>query len=1811
MRYAIFVLLICVGAAAAQEDVIIENKFLRATLSARAGRVSSLKDLATGDEIVATNQGLCVDREWRTRLPEMERNDYTLRRIEGGVEASYAVKDPKLSGLEYTKTYRLPDGSPALHVTLRIRNSGKIKRTISPWVFSRPMAGGAADDNDAFFIPAAGGLGVIRLADVSKETPDNFIENPRDGWIAVVDSKTQRGLIAFCEKEKLARFYVWNGQKPGTMEWIYREVELGLGKEWQTSYTIAPIRGVSDVAGASPTVVASLRRVEDEAAQKILLRLVSLLSLGNAHVRARIGGIDLAGMDGNLSGGKGVELNWPAGRAEEGTLEVQVEGDQVKEQIAVPLGADGAPRRARIGRASLAGRGGPERFHIASEPLDTQHVKWAKPLPGGPVKALCLAPIPTERDIDELAQRLDMEFDLVGFQYPLMDTAAAEEFIELLDAKTYDVIILGKVPMGLLPSEAQDLLMDRVTKGAGMLSVNTDATLATGAAINLAGDGSFLETALPMHLLPDGCRPEVKVGECGKGRCMAISYPRGATCLTPMVGIEEVVFCDWECYFQLLSRAVLWTARRETGVSLLSAWPAAQMEDRMTDPWRMERAVRVARPSLERETGNWKIATEEQTHPVDTWRGYGAKVERTDGRLKISETNLNDSRGFGAGAFPLDLDQTPILEATVSSAKEWSLFVPDEHLEKTVVVLQPATAETGVKQYDLRKHEALRGMKRAMLCFETIGEGSALTLDSIRFLTATGDVAPVRMVKPDVEGAGEIMLRLVSGADSEAVVQAIYHGSDYYDSMEKREQRVSLKKGEEASVEFPIANLCGGRPHAVDLIVRDAEGRSLAFATATYDTVSPVSFAAAQAEKEHDRRSDDTVVTASIENKGKEREVDVAVRVEDANGNVIGNHVQKVKVPVGKSAQRIALLTTDSEMMPVRAVLSIPDGADLALEKDAFLLTALDAEKLFYRRGEEAVIFAKIENEADAREVEVHIALTDMHGRLIAALDQKTTIPPGASERRFALPTDNSLTVLNRARVSVRDAKGLLLEKDAYIYLPEAQPAWDDYLASTSQFSVDNAYVRPQFMRIARDIGIEGMVIPRGYTFETLEAAAPVMYWGAAKVRAFGFNFRGEIKSNVRQPCLSDPGVRKSISDSYEETGAWLRRAGPMALASLEDESELTGARYVPHDVCTSEHCVKRFRQWLKEKYNTINRLNEEWSAEFKSFDEVSPMLYPEARKRDNPAPWVEWRMFMEEVWLDGLMLTRKGVKSKYHELRMGFSNTFGQIPFAGWNYETVSRHEDMTIEYPTVIHRIIPPTGADAFEEDTVDISTVIRQKMDIRKSFLRADCPAPGWMWYDRSEQGAEFKPWWMAFMGCKGCTPWGPMSLGVLPGGKSMSFWAFIHPRLAHTKSSTWLKSGLGDLTRGVGKIFVDYEKVYAPVAVLYSQPSSHLSWAWSDMDKTFSPDATSLYAWYFKSRVNVTRMLRELGCTPRWIGAGQIEAGELSNYKVLFLPCSLCLSDKTLEAVTKFVENGGLVVADIGTGAAAESGRPIDSRKGVEDIFGVVRNSVCRKVEPSPLTVGESEALPRIPKDLKLAGRDEIAPHADTIAAHADGEPAIVIHKVGKGRAIYLNGFLGYNMPSRELIRNIINQAGVTTSVRISSEGAEHMGYECAEFRRGGITVLGILRLREEAEATVINVSRKAHLYDVRNKKYLGIADVAQVDLTHKAAAVLALMPYEIKGVEVEVSPAQVKQGERFEVKAKVLVGEGTPGDHVLRVEVFSPSGALSRAYTDNVLAVGEFSRAIRTAMNEQPGRWRVVVTEVISGKASETQFAVSE
>src|SRR4030095_1396416 len=77
------------------------------------------------------------------------------------------------------------------------------------------------------------------------------------------------------------------------------------------------------------------------------------------------------------------------------------------------------------------------------------------------------------------------------------------------------------------------------------------------------------------------------------------------------------------------------------------------------------------------------------------------------------------------------------------------------------------------------------------------------------------------------------------------------------------------------------------------------------------------------------------------------------------------------------------------------------------------------------------------------------------------------------------------------------------------------------------------------------------------------------------------------------------------------------------------DEGSLTSYGD-PVDFDWSPQTLSGFRQWLKQEYGTLQKVNDEWHTSFSDWNGVVPYTTEEARRTRNFAPWADHRTFME-----------------------------------------------------------------------------------------------------------------------------------------------------------------------------------------------------------------------------------------------------------------------------------------------------------------------------------------------------------------------------------------------------------------------------------------------------------------------------------------------------------------------------------------------------------------------------------------------------
>jgi len=241
----------------------------------------------------------------------------------------------------------------------------------------------------------------------------------------------------------------------------------------------------------------------------------------------------------------------------------------------------------------------PAEFYKLSEDLVSQHTAWAKPLDGGPVKVLAVAPRGAQRETIELAQRLELDYSYVlamtptelgwsanSSSYAPADGISNAEMLDELRGKLsedYDVIIVGHLDWNVIPTELIYAILKKVHDGAGL--VYSYSSFGSGnrwikdalAHAKPADDAvEAVAAGVPFGALPklDEWGPEQVLGlrEFKQGRIVTLNYQGGAKrgrprfqYLTPFApdDVESYEDGHYEYYMSLVIRSVLWAAKRE------------------------------------------------------------------------------------------------------------------------------------------------------------------------------------------------------------------------------------------------------------------------------------------------------------------------------------------------------------------------------------------------------------------------------------------------------------------------------------------------------------------------------------------------------------------------------------------------------------------------------------------------------------------------------------------------------------------------------------------------------------------------------------------------------------------------------------------------------------------------------------------------------------------------------------------------------------------------------------------------------------------------------------------------------------------------------------------------------------------------------------------------------------------------------------------------------------------------------------------------------------------------------------------------
>lgn len=494
--------------------------------------------------------------------------------------------------------------------------------------------------------------------------------------------------------------------------------------------------------------------------------------------------------------------------------------------------------------------------------------------------------------------------------------------------------------------------------------------------------------------------------------------------------------------------------------------------------------------------------------------------------------------------------------------------------------------------------------------------------------------------------------------------------------------------------------------------------------------------------------------------------------------------------------------------------------------------------------------------------------------------------------------------------------------------------------------------------------------------------------------------------------CTDHPEIKER---AVEYIAALVKRfAGHPAMHGWEPHNEplIEPARYNHEVFCYCPATQGRFRQWLRNKYGTIEAVNNAWQRRWSDFDEI---IAP--TELGSFADWTDWRLF--------------AIESLVEQDR--------------WRIQTIRDNDG---GHPVLMHSRGGGDRRDIVCDGTDDWRLAKLADKFGYANFPQGKTPFEHALSGDICRSAAQGKEFWMhelqsgpfgiglqrnnpffVILGKGGATDvdvaarpdevgavtgqriaqWSWLSLSQ--GAKGLLFWQFRTEQWGAEYGFNLVNlDGTAterlDMAGRIATCIRENEDLFYAL----KPPQAQVAIGFSPMNPMLTYFADGNLNAYLACYLGTNRLLAHSGHPIDVVRMDdQAVDDDFSKYKAIFYPLPLWLDEKTAGKLKRFVENGGLLVAEPSLGQYGTDYFSVDTvpGMGLDEIFGCrreiisTRQSVPVKYKAKTLPSRFLEEI-LIPRGAKVIGK------------YADGSPAITMNEYGKGKAVYLgtNLFMEY-------------------------------------------------------------------------------------------------------------------------------------------------------------------------------------------------------
>ncbi len=602
---------------------------------------------------------------------------------------------------------------------------------------------------------------------------------------------------------------------------------------------------------------------------------------------------------------------------------------------------------------------------------------------------------------------------------------------------------------------------------------------------------------------------------------------------------------------------------------------------------------------------------------------------------------------------------------------------------------------------------------------------------------------------------------------------------------------------------------------------------------------------------------------------------------------------------------------------------------------------------------------------------------------------------------------------------------------------------------------------------------------------------------------------------------------------------------------------------------------VPYFIDWLKKEHEgEIEKLNDQWETAFAGFDDITPAFVQKSAKEGCIPAWVDYCRFVNAKYIEAQNRYNKAIREIDPQVASGTDAVY-------YGHSLASLYRNVSYIMPYYRPTVVEMARSLAKAKPPVFTGICMGYGTHLPKPFHT-------------------YLPWHILLAGNNSILYWslsaglyGDLVYGDTPGGYRPG----------------WMMQEVANIKlTGLGSFINKSKRISSGIAILYSEASRRAQDGdapFSRLDGRVSPAALSFQ-----------ELLSDHGLSYDYISSACItEDAALENdrIKLLILPQVQSLSVAEAEKITRFVREGGTLLADVRPGVRTERGKRLE--KGLlDDVFGISRDKDA--VTDLKVVFPQTD----IPVDIKADAAVSLV-QAEPLLVK-DNIPLFISNNYGRGKTLLMNfdaTFMSVStrgdaesastarqstpaLASFDFIRKIFHNLGVNPLHEAQLDGEAPLGVKRTLLQNQDAQVLALeikpITGYEYPRTLTLDLAGEYHLVEIRSGKKYGQRKELSLEVEPYDVLLFSLMDEKPSGLDMK-APSRIAAGETMKIE---VLRKNAPAAGTLQFKLTNPEGGFLRDYQSVSAANGDtVAGTIQLPYNSIPGAWMLEVVDWITGQ----------